>query len=108
MTVVVVNDTLQEETADIADWQDSWIAKSVKLPSYAVLTLALLGMVGNGCCFKTANFMPKSNFTSLMKHMAVWDILAANFYSILFLLLGRHLGIFFVSLSPFLIQIFYL
>ena len=61
--------TSNEEFEGIMDWMKAG--------------MTLMGLVGNSLAYNTANYLPVSNLSVLMKYLAVWDSLAAVNISLL-------------------------
>ena len=59
-------------------WQDAWTIVKI-----ATVVISVLGLLGNFLSYKTADFMPKSNSSVLMKYLAVWDSVAVLYHGII-------------------------
>ena len=73
MDIFSSNTTLQigtnsESSENAAYWSGAW-----RIVKITTVVFSVLGLLGNFLSYKTADFMPKSNSSVLMKYLAVWD-----------------------------------
>ena len=71
MTTTTNVDLSLDLDSDVMFWQNSKTAIKI-----VTVVVSILGLLGNLLSYKTADFMPKSNSSVLMKYLAVWDFVA--------------------------------
>ena len=70
--IVALNDTTLSPNEEEPAWYS--VNNLMKVVGSIV---ALLGLIGNYLCYKTANHMPEATSKYLLKHLAFWDSFAA-------------------------------
>ncbi len=68
-----VSTTVQTDSE--LDKDDFW-RSALNVVKISTLLASILGLLGNFLSYGTANFMPRSNSSVLMKYLAVWDSVA--------------------------------